>query len=89
MTQIFSILLTIFKAIPALKSAWDGLVSLYIEHEIASIRKERREAIRKAINEQDQRDIEKAIGSDKAGKESGIPGTVIVDDGDLPDVKRL
>lgn len=46
--------------------------------------KEDREAIRKAIYEHDQRDLERQIGSSSPGEVSNAPGTIIVDE--LPNV---
>lgn len=43
------------------------------------MKKEGREAIRKSLDEHDQRNIEKIIGSPTAGKPSGDPGAVVVD----------
>jgi hypothetical protein len=79
MGQLVALLLSIFKAVPALKQLWDQLISAYIATQIETIKKEYREAIRKAIYEHDQRDLESAIGSPQSGKISGIPGAVVVD----------
>jgi hypothetical protein len=43
------------------------------------MKKEDRDSIKKSIEGQDQRDLEKAIGSIKVGLPSGISGTEIVD----------
>ncbi len=75
---------TIIKAWPTLKSWVESFMKFYVEREIANMKKEDREAIKKAINEQDQRDLEKQIGYSKAGEASGLPGAVIVDS--LPNV---
>ena len=72
-------LTSLFKAVPVLKEWWDGLVAAYIALRISTMKKENREAIKKAITDQDQRDMEEALGSTKVGEASGIPGTVIVD----------
>lgn len=85
-SSILSLLTAIFKAIPVLKGFWDEMVTAYINSQIATMKKENREAIRKAIYEQDQRDIESAIGSPTAGEQSGLPGAVVVDE--LPGVMQ-
>ncbi len=82
--MILKIILALLQAVPSLKSVWDELVAAYIERQIATMKQQNRDAIRKAINEQDQRPIERAIGSPHAGEPSRIPGVVIVDD--LPNV---
>lgn len=85
MTEALAILLALFKAIPSLKSLWDELVAAYVSQEVASIQKANRDAIQKALVDQDQRDLEKAIGSSNAGKEVDATGSEIVDN--LPGVK--
>lgn len=77
-------ILAIFQAIPKLKDLFEALVAEYVAAQIQSMKTEQRAAIKKAIDEQDQRDLEKAIKSPRAGAPSGIAGAVIVDD--LPGV---
>lgn len=84
MSNFFSILFAIIKAIPIINSWADKFVAFYVQKGIEQLKKEDREAIRKAINEQDQRDLEKQLGSTTAGELSGIPGTDIRTD--LPNV---
>lgn len=83
--SILKAIIAIIVAIPTIKGWFDALVKMYVESQIAAWRAEDRAAIRKAIEEQDQRDIEKALGSGKAGEPSGIPGTEIRET--LPGVK--
>ena len=78
MTVISSVI-AVIKAIPVVKEWFDSLLAMYVRSEIASMKKENREALRKAIDEQDQRDLEKAIGNPNPGEHSGIPGTEIRD----------
>lgn len=73
------LLTALFKAIPVLKEWFDDLITAYVNHSIDTMRKENREALGKALNGRDQRDLEKAIGSPTAGKPSGDPGTIISD----------
>jgi rRNA-processing protein FCF1 len=73
------------KAIPALKSWFDFMIAEYIKKELETIKKEHREAIAYAINQQDQRPLEAVLKNPKAGKPSGIAGTDIVND--LPRVR--
>lgn len=75
MANVLAVLLAFFKALPILKTFWDGLVAAYIAREVSKMKKENVEAIRKAVDEHDQREIEKLLGSPKAGLPSGIPGT--------------
>lgn len=82
LTSFFSLL----KVIPALKSWFDWFVAEYTRREIDQMKQEIREGIRKAVNDYDQREIERAINSPLAGKPSGKPGAVIVDADDLPDI---
>jgi hypothetical protein len=80
----FSIIFAIIKAIPAVKSWWDQLVTFYVNKELENFKEADRAALRKAIHEQDQRDLEKQLGNPNAGEPSNAPGSVIV--GELPNV---
>jgi len=51
----------------------------YIDQQIAEIHKADRLAIKKAIDEQDQRDLEKQIGNPNPGEASHSHGSIIVD----------
>jgi flagellar biosynthesis protein FliP len=84
MAQVISLLISIFTAVPALKQLWDQIIAAYIATQINTIKEEYKAAIRKAIYEHDQRDLEQAMGSAKSGEASGISGAVIVDDIGLP-----
>lgn len=84
----FSAIIAVIKAIPAIKEWWDSLIAFYIDSQIETMKQENRDAIRKAINEHDQRDLEKALGSTKSGEKSNLPGAVIVGPGDLPGVSN-
>jgi hypothetical protein len=79
MSEFLAALLAIFKAVPMIKSAFEDLISLYVNSQISSMKRENRDAIKKAIEKQDQRDLENIIGSPHAGKPSGHEGTTIVD----------
>lgn len=85
MGTFLSLMLAIFKAIPPLKSFFDALVRAYVNRTIDSMAKEDREGLRKAFEEQDQRDLEKAMGNQNAGKEVPATGSEIVDS--LPGVR--
>lgn len=74
--------LAILKAIaviPVLVATFDEFVAWYVESRIAKMKVENREAIKKAIETNDQRPVENVIGSPSAGEPSGIPGSTIVD----------
>lgn len=76
---VFPLILAILKAIPALKSLFDQFAAWYTQKEIENINKEYLNAIAKAISAKDQRDLEKAVGSPRAGEQSGLGGTEIRD----------
>jgi hypothetical protein len=84
-STILGILLAVFKAVPILKQWWDQLLVMYIERQKAKLREEIRKAIIYALVEQDQRDIEKAVGNPNAGEPVRVPDSEIVDS--LPGVK--
>lgn len=73
----FSAILAIIKAIPALEKWYEDFTAFYIKQRIESMKKENVEAIKFALKENDQRKIEQAIGSNKAGELSGVPHTEI------------
>lgn len=74
-----SLLLAIFKAIPSLRKWWEELVAAYVQAEKARMSKDIRDGIKRLINEQDQIELEEAIGYSRAGEPSRLPGAVIVD----------
>lgn len=76
-----SIILALLKAFPILDKWLDEAYN----EKIKKMSKENRAALKKAIENQDQRDLETAMGSTKVGEISGIPGAEIVDN--LPGVK--
>lgn len=75
----------IVKAIPALKDLFDQIVAAYVSSQIQGMKQAHRDGIRKAVQEQDQRDLERAIGNPQAGEHSGLPSTEIRDS--LPGVR--
>jgi len=83
---VFGAILALLKAIPALKSWWDEFTAWYVANQIASMKKELSEAIY-AASKGDQRNLEKFIGSPRAGLPSGENGSVIVPS--LPNVPKL
>lgn len=72
MASFFAGLVAFFKAIPALKDILDRFIAFYVQRELENFKKENAEAIRKAIHEKDQRDIEKALGSKLKGQPTGL-----------------
>lgn len=72
---MLSIVLAILQAIPALQDVWDELVSDYVALKLSEMKQEDQDAIKLAIQQQDQRGIENAIASPKSGTPSGIDGT--------------
>jgi hypothetical protein len=87
LTTILKAIIAIGVVFPLINKWIEELSFMYVTSKIANIKKEYRDALKKAIDLQDQRDLEKAIGSDLAGKPSGVPGSSIVDD--LPGVQKL
>jgi hypothetical protein len=76
---ILSLLLALFKAVPALKDMWERLLAMYIEHQQAMLKEELRLAIYNAVRQKDQRGIEEVIGNPNHGKPIEIPDSQIVD----------
>jgi hypothetical protein len=71
---MFSTVVAIIKAIPIIDKWFKQLATFYVASQINELHEADKEAIRKAIYEQDQRDIEKQIGSTRVGKPSGVDG---------------
>lgn len=84
MTQFFAAVIAVCKAISVLKELLDKFMVFYVQTETENLHTADRAAMRKAIDEQDQRDLEKQIGNKNPGEPSGTPGTVIRDT--LPNV---
>ena len=72
-------IIAIITAIPALNSMFQTLVTAYTASKLAQMKRENVDAIRKAIYEFDQRNLESAIGSPTPGQPSGDAGAVIID----------
>jgi hypothetical protein len=78
--------IALFNAIIALASMFkigkellDSFAVYYFQKKLAEMKEENRLAIKKAIEEHDQRDIEKALGNPNAGEASYAAGSEIVD----------
>ena len=80
-------IIALLKAIPAIKGMLDDLAAWYVTHELASMKKELQNAIIDVSQKQDQRGLEKVIGSPRTGLPSGEAGTEIRDS--LPGVAPL
>ena len=78
MGTAISLILAIAKAVPIINLWIEQLSSAYMVSRMASLKKENLEALRKALNEHDQRDLEKAIGNPHSGEASGDAGSVII-----------
>lgn len=83
--KTISLVIAFLKAIPIIEEWFQKLVAAYVAARISSIKKEYKDSIKKAFDQQDQRPIEEALGNPDAGAPSGIPGTEIRDS--LPGVK--
>ena len=90
MPNIFLFLYKLLKAIPSIKGWWDQFMAFYIAHEIEKLHEADKAAIRKAIYEHDQRDLERQIGNSNPGEVSNTPGAIIIDElpGVLPSKKK-
>jgi hypothetical protein len=73
--SVLSGLLALIKAVPTLKEWFDQLMALYAAQAVVNLKKADRDAMRKLFDEQDQRDLEKQLGSIKAGEPSNLGGT--------------
>ena len=76
---MFTTILAIIKAIPAIKSLIDQFVVEYVGWEIAGMQSAIKDAIKKAIETHDQIPLEHAINSPNAGEHSSSPNTVVRD----------
>jgi len=77
--SVITIIIGIVKAVPIIDKWLEQLMHAYFLYKVSIMEKENVEAIRKLIEERDQRDFEKAIGSKKPGEPSGDDGAVIID----------
>lgn len=72
--------MAIAKDIPIVQSWIQQLVTLYTVAQISNMSQENIDALKKAIEQQDQRDAETALGgSTISGQLSGTPGSTVVD----------
>lgn len=79
MGTAFATILAVLKAIPVLDSWFQQLVALYVSLQISNMKSENRDAVRKALEEHDQRDLEKATGnSQHSGEHSGETSSEII-----------
>jgi hypothetical protein len=76
---IIPLLTAIFKTFPILKDLFDRFVAQYTQNQIANMKAEYQSAIKKAILDHDQIDLEKSLGSQFAGLPSGNAGSHVVD----------
>lgn len=79
MIAFFSGVVAVAKAIPTLDGWLQRFIAWYVDSQIEKMKKENIAAIKRAIAQQDQRDLERALGNQNAGEVSGIPDTAIVD----------
>lgn len=72
--EVFSAIIAVINLIPVVKGLFESFVAYYVAQQIAGMKKENAEAIRKALRDHDQRPIEEMLGNPQAGQPSGIPG---------------
>lgn len=66
-------------AIPILKDFVERFITFYVAQQIAHMKQENRDGIRKAVFNHDQRDLEKAVGNPNAGEPTNLPGIELRD----------
>ena len=71
---MFSKIFAIINVIQLIDGWVKRLAVMYVTSQINKLHESDKEAIRKAIYEHDQRDLEKQIGSTRPGEPSGIGG---------------
>lgn len=71
-SAIFGAIVGLIKAIPIFDQWFQQLAALYVSERIHSMKQENVDALRKAVAEKDQRDLEKAIGNPNPGAPSGF-----------------
>ena len=74
---ILAAITALLKAIPVVARWFEQLALYYFNSGIDEMKAENLAALRKAIELKDQRDIEKALRSDHAGKPVDLPGSEI------------
>lgn len=79
-------MIAFLKSFPTLLKLLDKAVVWYTGWRIKDMHSDVREGLKKAIEQDDQRDLEEAIGNPDAGEPVDIPGTSIVDS--LPGVRK-
>lgn len=67
-------ILALIQSVPIVDKWVERFVTFYITSMIGSMKSDNRNGIRKAVDEQDQRDLEHAIGSPTAGEPVGGDG---------------
>jgi hypothetical protein len=82
--EIIALITAIAKLIPVIGGWIEKFIVYYTNASIDRMKSENLKAIRKVLDEKDQRELEKAIGSPSAGLPSHTPGADIVDS--LPNV---
>lgn len=79
MLTVFAYILAFLKVIPIVDGWVRDFIVYYSNSAIDRMTTENRAAIKKAIDGQDQRDLEKALGNPNAGEPSNIAGTELRD----------
>lgn len=72
-------IIAFIKAIPIVDKWVQQFIAFYVNSQIDKMAQENRDAIKKAVERFDQRDLERAIGNPHAGGVAPVPDTVIVD----------
>lgn len=78
MGTVLGTILAVIKIIPILADWFDQLAALYVQARIAIMKNENRDAVLKAIQDHDTRDLEQVSGNDHPGEHSNETGSEIV-----------
>jgi len=76
---IFSGLLALIQAIPVVDKWVQQFIVYYVSKRKNEMKAENTAALRKALDEKDQRDLEKAVGNPHPGEPTSFPGTELRD----------
>jgi divalent metal cation (Fe/Co/Zn/Cd) transporter len=72
LTTIIAVVLAASRAVPIIDTWIQLLITAYVNYAVDRMSYENWTALKKAVNDKDQRDLEKAIGNPNAGEPSGV-----------------
>lgn len=83
---VFEAIVSIAQAIPIVNDWLQKFIAWYVESQIASMKKENADVIKRAVELHNQIDLEKLLGNKNAGEPTNLPGTELRDT--LPGVPK-